>query len=328
MSSAVEEKTATRTDGGGRPRRRGKLRLHHPLTPYALCAPYLVLLLMFVVGPAMFGVWISLHDWDYLLPEKPFVGMQNYLDLFDPQSVISERFWIGMTNTAIFTVASVPFLVVIPLAVALLLNRRFKARTFFRAMIFAPFVLGIAVIGVLFNYLLETDFGLINAVIEFFHRGLDVILPMPQYVPIGWTQTQPWAWVALVGMTVWWTMGFNTVIYLAGIQGIPAEQYEAAEIDGAGSWGKFIHITLPGLRMVMIFIITVTILASANMFGQSYLVTGGGPGDSTRTAIMVMTQEGLREFKMGSASAMSYVLAIFLAIIAVINFLALRERKS
>jgi multiple sugar transport system permease protein len=141
-------------------------------------------------------------------------------------------------------------------------------------------------------------------------------------------QTQPWAWVALVGMTVWWTLCFNTVIYLAGLGNIPEQQYEAAELDGAGPWGKFVNVTLPGLRTVLVFIITTTILASANMFGQSYLVTNGGPGDSTRTAIMVMTQEGLRGFKMGTASAMSYLLAVVLAIISIINFVLLRERKS
>ena len=144
---------------------------------------------------------------------------------------------------------------------------------------------------------------------------------------IAWTQTQPAAWVGLVGMTVWWTLGFNTVIYMAGLQDIPAEQYEAAELDGAGRWGAFRAITMPGLRNVLVFIVTTTILASANMFGQSYLVTNGGPGDSTRTAIMVMTQEGLRAFKMGSASAMSYMLAIFLGIISVIIFYLMRERR-
>ena len=318
MSTATEA-PATREGAPPqpRPRGRGKLRHHHPLTPYILCAPYLILLLTFVVGPAFFGVWISMHDWDFLLPEKPFVGLQNYKDLFDSTSVIYEPFWHGMRATAIFTVASVPFLVSIPLLIALLLNRKFPGRTIFRAMIFAPFVLGIAVIGVLFNYLLDSQFGLINAFLGLFG--------IPQ---IGWTQTQPWAWIALVAMTVWWTLGFNCVIYLAGLQSLPTEQYEAAEIDGAGKWGQFRYITLPGLRMVLIFIVTTTVLASANMFGQSYLVTNGGPGDSTRTAIMVMTQEGLRAFKMGTASAMSYVLAIFLAIISVINFFAMRVRKS
>ena len=177
-----------------------------------------------------------------------------------------------MRATAIFTVASVPFLVLIPLGIALLLNRKFPARTFYRAMIFAPFVLGIAVIGVLFRYLLDSQFGLINWFLGLF--GIP---------PVGWTQTQPWAWVALVGMTVWWTLGFNTVIFLAGLQGIPRDHYEAASIDGAGAWGKFTHVTIPGLRNIFVFIITTTILASANMFGQSYLVTNGGPGESTRT---------------------------------------------
>lgn len=298
------------------PSRRGRARLHHPLTPYLFCAPYVVLLLTFVVGPAFFGVWISLHDWDFLLPSKPFVGLQNYLDLLDPSSVIYENFWNGMRATAIFTLISVPFLIVLPLMMALLLNRKFPGRTIFRAMIFAPFVLGIAVVGVLFNYLLDTQFGLVNAFLGLFG--------IPQ---IGWTQTQPAAWVALVGMTVWWTAGFNCIIYLAGLQSLPEDQYEAAELDGAGWWGKFRFITVPGLRNVFVFVITTTVLASANMFGQSYLVTEGGPGDSTRTAIMVMTEEGLRNFKMGTASAMSYVLAIFLMIVSVINFMLLRERK-
>jgi multiple sugar transport system permease protein len=274
-----------------------------------------VLLIGFVLGPGVFGIWISLHDWDFMLPQKPFVGLQNYLDLFDSQSVIFEAFWHGMRATAIFTVASVPFLVLVPLGIALLLNRKYRFRGFFRAMIFAPFVLGIAVVGVLFNYLLDTQYGLIN-----FMLGL-VGIPA-----VAWTQTQPAAWVALVGMTVWWTMGFNTVIYLAGLQDIPAEQYEAAELDGANRFQAFRAITLPGLRNVLTFIVTVTVLASANMFGQSYLVTNGGPGDSTRTAIMVMTQEGLRAFKMGTASAMSYMLAIFLGLVSIIIFYLLRER--
>ena len=221
-----------------------------------------------------------------------------------------------MKNSAIFTVASVPFLVLIPLGIALLLNRKFPARTFYRAMIFAPFVLGIAVIGVLFRYLLDSQFGLINWFLGLF--GIPAV---------GWTQTQPWAWVALVGMTVWWTLGFNTVIFLAGLQGIPRDHYEAASIDGAGAWGKFTNVTIPGLRNIFLFIITTTTLASANMFGQAYLVTNGGPGESTRTLVIVMLQEGLRSFKMGSATAMSYILALCLAIVSVITFFVFRERE-
>jgi multiple sugar transport system permease protein len=129
-------------------------------------------------------------------------------------------------------------------------------------------------------------------------------------------------------VTVWWTMGFNAVIYLAGLADIPAEHYEAADIDGASAWQKLRYITIPGLRPVLVFIVVTTILASANMFGQSYLITKGGPGDSTRTAIMEITDLGLSQYRMGQASAMSYVLAVFLALISLVNFWALREKKS
>ncbi len=316
MTAVVAPQTAAATTAPVAGRSGGGLRHHRRLTPYLFCAPFVILLLTFVVWPAIFGVWISLHQWDYLLDSKPFVGLQNYRDLFDPLSVTFENFWSGMKATGIFVVISVPFLVLLPLLVALLLNRKFPGRTVFRALIFAPQVLGVAVVGLLFKYLLDTQFGLVNAVLN--------LVGLPS---VGWTQDQPAAWVGLTAMTIWWTLGFNCVIYLAGLQSQPEEHYEAAELDGAGAWGKFRWITLPGLRNVFIFILTTTVLGSANMFGQSYLVTAGGPGDSTRTALMVMTEEGLRRFQMGSAAAMSYLLAIGLAIVSIANFVLLRERK-
>jgi multiple sugar transport system permease protein len=120
---------------------------------------------------------------------------------------------------------------------------------------------------------------------------------------------------------------FVMLLLLAGLQGIPRDQYEAAEIDGATAWQQFRYVTVPGLRPVLIFVITVTILASANMFGQAFLITQGGPGDTTRTAIIEITDRGLGQYRMGEAAAMSYLLAVFLAIIAAINFYLLREKK-
>jgi multiple sugar transport system permease protein len=313
---------AVQAEAGALSRRRARrstaVRGYGRATPYLFLAPYLVLFLAFVVGPAIFGVWMSLHDWDFQLPGKPFVGLQNYKDLFDPLSTTAEPFWHAMRATGIFTIASVPFLVSLPLALAVLLNRQFPGRTFFRAVYFAPYVLGVAVVGLMFRYILDTSFGVLNAGLRLLGKSSD----------IGWTTSQPWAWIALVGMTVWWTIGFNAVIYLAGLQDIPAEQYEAAQLDGANAWQQFRHVTLPGLRPVFVFVVTITILASANMFGQSVLVTQGGPGDSTRTALMEIADTGLTQFKMGQATAMSYVLAICLAIVSLINFVLLRERKS
>lgn len=287
------------------------------LTPYLFLLPYLVLFLTFVVVPAVFGIWISLHNWDFLLPGKPFVGLDNYTALFDSQSVQFEPFWHSMRATAIFTVASVPFLISIPLVLAVLLNRRFPGRTFFRAVFFAPYVLGVAVIGLMWRYLLDPSFGAVN--------GLLGVLGIPS---VNWITEQPWAWVSLVAVTIWWTIGFNAIIYLAGLGDIPAEQYEAADLDGASIWQQFRYVTVPGLRPVMVFVITTTVLASANMFGQSLLITQGAPGDSTRTAIIEITERGLSQYRMGEAAAMSYVLALFLAIIAIANFYLTREKEQ
>ncbi len=289
---------------GGAARRRGRA------TPYLFLAPYLLLFGVFAAAPMLLGAWISLHQWDYLLPHKPFVGLDNYRALFDPESSVYGFWWESLQATATFTVASVPLLVVLPLGLALLLNRAFPGRTFFRAVYFAPFVLGVAVVGVLWRFLLDTHLGLIN-------HGLG-LLGLPADTP--WLTALPWAWISLVGMTVWWTIGFNAVIYLAGLQDIPRDLYDAARIDGATPWQQFRHVTLPGLRPVLLFVITTTILASANMFGQSYLVTQGAPGTSTRTAIMYIAEEGLRSFRMGSAAAMSLVLALMLAVVSVANF--------
>lgn len=272
---------------------------------YLFLAPYLVLFLGFIAAPAIFGIWISLHDYDFALFEKPWVGLANYADLFTPGSRDFGNFWQAMKATAIFTVFSVPCLVVIPLAIAMLLNRKFPGRTFFRAVFFLPYVLGVAVIGLLFRYMLDPNVGVVN-----YFLGSS----------IPWTTDLPWVWVSLVGMTVWWTLGFNALIYLAGLTDISPELYEAADMDGATRWQQFRNVTLPGLRQVMVFVITTTILASANMFGQYFVLTKGAPGTATRTIIGYIADEGLRSFRMGSAAAMSYVFAVVLLLVSLINF--------
>jgi multiple sugar transport system permease protein len=291
----------------------------NPLTPYLFLAPYLLLFTVFVVIPAAYGLWISLHNWDYLLPGKPFVGLKNYTDLFAPDSTTSGPFWSSMEATGKFTLFSVPLLLVLPLFVAIILNQRFPGRTFFRATFFAPYVLGVAVIGILWRFILDPNVGLLN-----YYLGL--IPGVPDNIP--WTTATPWAWAALVIPTVWWTLGFNTVIYLAGLQDINPELYEAAKVDGANRWQRFRNVTLPGLRPVLFFVLTVTILASANVFGQPYLITQGAPGNETRTAIMYIAETGLRQFQMGSAAAMSYVLTLFLVLISVVNFVFFRNREG
>jgi multiple sugar transport system permease protein len=297
--------------------RRGVAK-HGKVTPWLFLAPYLVLFGAFVILPVLLGFWISLHRYDYTLPNKPFVGLENYQELFDSSSRQAESFWQSMQATGIFTAASVPLLMVLPLLVALVMNQKFPGRNLFRAVYFAPYVLGVAVVAVLWRYLLDANIGLVN-----YYLGL---VGLPDST--AWTTSLPAAWVALVGVTVWWTLGYNSVIYLAALQDIPKELYEAARVDGANAWQQFRNVTLPGLRPVLAFILMITILASANMFGQSYLITQGGPGRETRTAIYQIAETGLRNYQMGSAAAMSYVLTAFLMVLSVVVFWLFRERKT
>lgn len=325
-TSAATRSEGTPTSGSVVPVGAGRRRLARRgggvdragITPWLFLAPFLALFLTFVIAPAVLGAWISLHQWDYTLPGKPFVGLENYARLFDPGSITFDAFWGSMRATAIFTIFSVPLLLVVPLLVALLMNQAFSGRNLFRAAFFAPYVLGVAVIGVLWRYLLDANIGLVN-----YYLGL---LGLPD--DMAWTTSTPAVWVTLVGVTVWWTLGFNAVIYLAGLQDINKELYEAARVDGANSWQQFWNVTFPGLKPVLSFVTLVTIIASANMFGQSYIMTEGGPGTATRTAIYQIAESGLRNYRMGEAAAMSYVLTFFLVLLSLGVVMLFRERKG
>jgi multiple sugar transport system permease protein len=282
-------------------------------TPWLFLAPYLVLFTLFVAIPVLYGLWMSLHNWDQFLDEKPWAGLSNYTELFTPGSAKAGPFWSAMRATGIFTILSVPLLVVLPLGVGMLLNERFPGRSFFRAMYFAPYVLGVVVVSMVFRFVLDPNIGALNHL-------LGTTTP--------WTTALPWGWISLVGMTVWWTMGFNAVIYLAGLQDIDRQLYDAAAVDGASPWQRFRNVTVPGLRPVFVFVVTVTLLASANMFGQAYLTTQGAPAEKTRTAIMFIAEEGFLDFHLGSAAAMSYVLALFLMALSAGVFFFFRERQG
>ncbi|TDC27375.1 sugar ABC transporter permease [Micromonospora sp. 15K316] len=287
-------------------------------TPYLFLTPYLVLFTVFGLLPIVLGLYLSVHQWDFQLPNRPFVGLDNYKELFSSDSAVFGDWWQSVRATAIFTVVSVPLLVVVPLGLALLLNRSFPGRTFFRAVYFAPYVLGVAVIGLLWRFLLDANLGLVNRLLG--------VVGLPADTP--WVTDVPWAWISLVGVTVWWTSGFNAVIYLAGLQDIAPELYEAAKVDGASAWERFRHVTLPGLRPVLLFVMTTTVLASANVFGQSFLITQGAPGTETRTVVWYIVEQGLRNNDAGRAAAMSIVFALMLAVVSLANFRLFRYRED
>jgi len=292
-----------------------------PITPYLFILPHLIFFAVFIGYPFFSGLYISFFQYDYLRPEATlFVGLQNYIDLFKTGSVKFIEFWNSIKVTLTFVIYSVPFLVLIPLGLAILLNTKIIGNKFFRAIYFAPWVLSCAVISLIWWWIFQSQGGLLNYYLKIL--GFDT----PR-----WLSTMPYAMIAIVVATIWWTMGYNMVIFLAALQDIPNDLYEAAEIDGANSWQRFTHITIPMLQPVLIFIIIITIIASFNLLGQPLMMTRGAPaqptgGGATEPVMLRIFNEGFVRPFQGSAAAMSVIVAIIMMVFSYTNFRIFRQR--
>lgn len=278
-------------------------------TPYLFVLPHLIFFLAFLAWPFFYGIYISLFNFDFLRPDnRPFVGLQNYANLlFNRSSIQFGDFWRAMGNTGWFLLYSVPPLVIMALVLAVLLNGKYRGRNLFRGLYFAPYALSVTVAAVLWRWIFDQG-GLIN----YYMGNLGLVQPP-------WLSAIPWSWIAITICTIWWTIGFNTVIFLAALQDIPESLYEAASIDGAGTVQAFFRITLPLLRPVLTFVITITLIASANLFGQPYIMTGP-QYLSTEPVMMRIYNEGILQNRMGGAAAMSVVFAAILLILTTLNF--------
>lgn len=290
---------------------RAATRRRFSWTPYLFILPHLIFFITFLAYPFFYGIYISLFNFDFLRPEfRPFVGLQNYANLLvNRDSIQYADFWHSVGNTAWFLLYSVPPLVFFALLLAVLLNGRYRGRNFFRGLYFAPYALSVTVAAVLWRWMFEQ-----GGLVETYTQSLG----MPQ---VSWLGAQPWAWIAITVCTVWWTIGYNTVIFLAALQDIPESLYEAAAIDGAGTFQQFFSITIPMLRPVLIFVITITLIASSNLFGQPFIMTGTQSRViGTESIVQKIYDEGIAQNRMGSAAAMSIFLAAVLLILTTINF--------
>lgn len=296
-----------------RPRTTTKIKARKPkgsLTSTLFVVPYLVMFLAFMLIPLVYGVYISFHKWGLLDSEHPFIGIQNYINLFNPDAYIHSVFLNGLWNTIQFVIYSVPLLVIIGLALALLVNSLpDKIRGLFRTVYFIPYAISVSVISVIWLWLLATNAGLINSFLT--KLGFDAI---------PWLTSLPYAWISIVLATVWWTIGFNMIILINALNEVPGDLYEAGDIDGASAWQKLIHITLPSIRPVMLFVVITSTIASFNVYGQPLLMTNGGPGDSTKVLLMGIVQEAFDRRQVGQASAMSIVMALIMIVISIVQF--------
>lgn len=317
MSEPTAERPRLSVTRGAPPRRGSTLgaRLRPAidgnwLEPYLYLLPHAVLFLLFILYPVGFGVYVSLHRWNILSDTQPFVGLQFYARLFTPGNPQFDFFWKTAGNTALFTVITTPLVVVCALGLALLLHKPVPGRAFFRAVFFLPTILSVSVMGLLWRWLFENRTGLLNVLLD--------LLPFTE--PVAFLTTLGLAWVPIIVGTVWWTVGFNMILYSAALAAIPQAYYEAAAIDGAGPLAQFRHITWPQLSPVTLFAAVTTTIASFQLFGQSQVITAGGPLRSTQSVMMYITEEAFTRYQFSSAAAMSLTFGILLLVVTGFQF--------
>lgn len=268
----------------------------------------LVGLIVLTIGPIVASFALSFTDWDLLGPPR-FVGLRNLQDL-----VVDKIFWRALQNTIAFTVVSVPLGVALALGLALALNRKVRGIGLYRTLFLLPLVASNVATSLLWGLMLDPVAGPVNYLLG--QAGLS----QP-----GWLGDAIWAMPAIIIMSVWKGFGFNVVIFLAGLQGIPRELYEAAEIDGAGRSSKFRHVTLPMLSPTMLFVLIIALIASFQVFDATYVLTKGGPQNATITLVYYVYRAGFQQLQMGYASALSYVL--FALTLVMVGILWLSQRR-
>ena len=274
------------------------------LAAWIFLAPALIFLGIFLLWPIAYLFYLSFTTGSFTSDGTNWVGLRNYLRL-----LLNPDFWQVLGNTAHFTVATVIPSLVIPLGLAVLLNRAFALRGLLRSAYFLPSITSVVAAGLGFRWLFQTD-GPVNALLS--SIGIE---------PIPWLGSTIWAMPVLILLSIWKQLGFNMVVFLAGLQAIPPSRYEAAELDGANSWQQFRHITLPGLRPTLVFATITTAIFTLKSFEQVYVITGGGPLNSTNLLVYYIYQEAFAQFDFGYAAAAATVL---LAVALLLVYLQLR----
>ncbi|MBJ6980713.1 sugar ABC transporter permease [Luteimonas sp. MC1572] len=274
------------------------------LAGWLFAAPALLVLGVFFALPVLSALLLSLTDFDLYTLAEPgnlrFVAFGNYIDLLQ-----TPLFWKALWNTSYFVVVGVPLSVAVSLGAALLLNSGLaRAKAFFRTALFAPVVTTLVAVAVIWRYLFHSSYGLVNWALG--HVGIG---------PVDWLGDPAWAMPTIIGFAVWKNFGYNMVIFIAGLQAIPVDLYEAARIDGASRWRQFLHITLPMLGPVLLVVGVITVSGYFQLFAEPYVMTRGDPLQSTVSVLYFMFEEGFKWWNLGRASAVAFML--FLVILAV-----------
>ncbi len=296
-------------------RREPRISLRQNLTGWGFALPFVIIFVVFMAGPIIASLVLSFTDFGLRDLRNPlgtnFIGLDNYIELAgDP------TFRIALVNTAYFVVVGVPLTLGLGLGVALALDRGIRRfRTMFRVGYYLPVVTSIVAVAVVWRFVLNPDYGLLNMTLGAI--GID---------GPDWLGSPTLAMPSLIVMAAWRNLGFAMVLFLAGLQTIPVQLYEAASIDGAGRWAAFKSVTLPLLRPTLLFAVVITTIGYLQVFEEPFVMTDGGPLDRTLSVSMFMYEEGFEFFHQGYAAAIAWVLFVLVAIVAVVQFRLLRSQ--
>jgi multiple sugar transport system permease protein len=279
-------------------------------------APALILIFVFFFLPVLASLVLSVTDFDIYSIANPsttrFVGLANYSKLLK-----TPEFWQALRNTFYFALVGGPLTIAVALGAALLLNARLvRFKSLFRTIYFTPFVTTLVAVAIVWRYLYHTRYGLLNYMLG--HIGI---------APIDWLGNPKWAMPAIILLAVWKQFGYNMLIFIAGLQSIPQDLYDAAEIDGAGPVRRFLSVTLPLLGPTMLFVSVITMIGYFQLFSEPYVMTASGPLRATTSVVLMMYEEGFRWWRMGYAASIAFVLFIVILIATLIQFRLQRERE-
>jgi ABC-type sugar transport system permease subunit len=283
-----------------------------PVAPYLFILPFFAIYATFLLYPTFAALWLSFHE-AVALDTPSFTGLDNYVRL-----VQDERYLHALRNTTVYALASIfilsPLALVVAVAIRSFLVPTTNLKSFYRISLFLPFITSLVVVALMFSLVLNKDFGLLNSFFD------SVGLPK-----LNWLRSERLAMVSIVLVGIWTYLGLNSLYFLAGLQNIPEELNEAAAIDGAGRWKRFLYITLPLLRPTILFVVIQATIFSYQLFEIPFLLTGGGPSDATLFLSVYLYEVGFSQFDRGYAAAIGYSMALISIALAVIQLLLFRR---
>jgi len=270
--------------------------------PYLLVSPYIIFVLVFVLFPVLFSLFLTFHKWNIIAPMK-FIGVDNYSRLFQDR-----LFWKAIGNTLKFLLLHIPLQLVVSLFLAYLLNQKIRAISFFRGSFFMPVIVSGVVVTILWQQLLGYDFGLINR-----------MLMALGFSKIGWLVDPDVAIYSIAVMATWKNVGLYVILFLVGLQTVPTQYYEAAKMEGATKWQQFYHITLPMINPTVFMVVILSTIGGFSLFIEPYIMTGGGPLNTTLSAVLYIYKQSFQYYNMGYSATLGFFYAIMIMTVVILQ---------